>query len=74
MRAWAAFLTDIFIPALFWTVATMRLTDFIMSFLAFAVLTGFLGILVYFVPRADLAVAVSVTLALAGWDFFAKRQ
>lgn len=44
------------------------MTDRIMALLAFVGLTGFLGILVWKVPRPDLLVIVALTLALAGWD------
>jgi hypothetical protein len=40
----------------------------IMALLAFAGLAGFLGILVWKVPRPDLLAIVALTLALAGWD------
>ncbi|MFN4154938.1 MAG: hypothetical protein ACK4HF_09805 [Paracoccaceae bacterium] len=39
-----------------------------MALFAFAVLLGFLGILLWHVPRWDLIGVVSVTVALAGWD------
>jgi hypothetical protein len=35
---------------------------------AFAVLLGFLGILVIHVPRLDLIAVISITVLLAGWD------
>lgn len=35
---------------------------------AFAILLGFLGILLWHVPRLDLIGVVGVTVALAGWD------
>jgi hypothetical protein len=35
---------------------------------AFAVLAGFLAILVIHVPRLDLTVVIGVTVLLAGWD------
>ena len=40
----------------------------LMALFAFAVLLGFLGILLWHVPRLDLIGVVSVTVALAGWD------
>lgn len=40
----------------------------VMGLGAFAVLLGFLGILLWHVPRLDLIGVVSVTLLLAGWD------
>lgn len=50
------------------------MTDRLMAFFAFATLTGFLGILVWFVPRLDLGIAVFLTLALVAWDFFGKKN
>ena len=38
--------------------------------LAFAVLCGFLGILVWHVPRWDLGLVVTVVLLLTAWDLF----
>ncbi|MDP3960273.1 MAG: hypothetical protein Q8Q26_09510 [Pseudorhodobacter sp.] len=38
--------------------------------LAFAVLTAFLGILVWYVPRWDLGLVVGTTLVLAAVDLF----
>ena len=49
------------------------MSDRILAILAFGFLAAFLGILVVYVPRLDLAVAVAVTLALAGWDFFGHK-
>ena len=40
----------------------------IMPLFAFAVLVGFLAILLIHVPRIDLICVVGVTVALAGWD------
>ena len=42
--------------------------------LAFAVLCGFLGILVWKVPRLDLGAVVGVVLALAAWDLFVHER
>lgn len=50
------------------------MTDRIIAFLAFATLAAFLGILVWYVPRWDLGVAVAVTLALTAVDFFFKEK
>jgi hypothetical protein len=47
------------------------MTDRLMSLFAFGLLVGFLGILVWFVPRLDLAAVCLVTLAFAAYDFFA---
>ena len=44
--------------------------DRLMAILSFAVLTLFLGVLVWNVPRLDLGAVVLATLALAGYDFF----
>lgn len=44
----------------------------LIAFVAFAVLAGFLAILVFKVPRIDLTVLVIVTLALAGWDLLRR--
>ncbi|QDA35646.1 hypothetical protein E4191_15835 [Paracoccus liaowanqingii] len=41
-----------------------------MALLAFVVLVVFLGILVFHVPRVDLASVVALTVALAGWDLY----
>jgi hypothetical protein len=46
------------------------MTDRLMAILAFAVLTGFLLILVWNVPRLDLGLAVAVTIVLVALDFF----
>lgn len=44
--------------------------DQLMRAAAFAALVGFLGILIYWVPRIDLAAVSLLTLALAGYDLF----
>lgn len=44
------------------------MSEKLMAVLALAVLTGFLAILVWYVPRWDLAGVVAATLALAGAD------
>ncbi len=49
------------------------MSDRIMAMLAFALLAGFLGILVWYVPRLDLGIVVAVTLALVAWDFFVHK-
>jgi hypothetical protein len=41
-----------------------------MRLAAFAALAGFLGILVYWVPRIDLGAVALLTLALAAYDLF----
>lgn len=44
--------------------------DQVLRAAAFAALVGFLGILVYWVPRVDLAAVILLTLALAAYDLF----
>ncbi|WP_147335617.1 DUF4175 domain-containing protein [Pseudotabrizicola alkalilacus] len=46
----------------------------VMALFAFAVLLGFLGILLWHVPRWDLIGVVSVTVALAGWDLITNLR
>lgn len=50
------------------------LSDRLMAVFAFAVLVGFLGILVLYVPRIDLGVVIGVTLLFIAYDFFAPEQ
>jgi hypothetical protein len=52
------------------------MTDRLMALFAYAVLTLFLGILVWNVPRLDLAAVCLATLLLAGYDFLggARRR
>lgn len=50
------------------------MTDRILYIFAFAVLTGFLGVLIYNVPRVDLAVVLGATLLLAGRDLFGGQR
>lgn len=40
----------------------------LLAILAFAVLCGFLAILIIHVPRLDLIGVIAATVALAGWD------
>lgn len=42
--------------------------DKLTAIFAFAVLLGFLGILLWHVPRLDLSLVVGLTVLLAGWD------
>ena len=42
--------------------------------IAFAVLCGFLGILVWHVPRWDLGIVVALVLALGAWDLFVHER
>ncbi|SIS52573.1 hypothetical protein [Paracoccus saliphilus] len=44
------------------------MSEKLMAVLAFAIFTGFLVILVWYVPRWDLGGVVAATLALAGID------
>lgn len=44
--------------------------DRLMQIFAFAVLAGFLGVLLLHVPRLDLTVVILITLAAAAYDFF----
>lgn len=46
------------------------MTDQLMRAAAFAAFVAFLGILVYWVPRADLAAVVLLTVVLAAYDLF----
>jgi small neutral amino acid transporter SnatA (MarC family) len=40
----------------------------LIALVAYLILVGFLGILIFKVPRLDLTILVGITLALAGWD------
>lgn len=44
------------------------MSEKLMAILALALLTGFLAILVWYVPRWDLGGVVAATLILAGFD------
>lgn len=46
----------------------------LMALLGFAVLTGFLGILLWFVPRVDLGAVIVITIALCGYDFLTSAK
>ena len=48
--------------------------DFISKLLAFAALIVFLGILLWHVPRLDLAGVTALTVLLVAWDFFAPGR
>ena len=52
------------------------MTDRLMALFAYAALALFLGILVWHVPRLDLAAVCLVTLLFAGFDFLggARRR
>ncbi|MBU1313519.1 MULTISPECIES: hypothetical protein [Pseudorhizobium] len=44
--------------------------DRLLALFGFLVLCGFLGVLLWEVPRLDLTILVAVTVALAGYDLF----
>ena len=46
----------------------------LLAIVAFAILAGFLGILVYEVPRLDLGAIAAITLILVVVDFFASPE
>ena len=48
--------------------------DLIPKLLSFVSLVVFLGILLWHVPRLDLAAVVLVSVGLAAWDFFAPSK
>ncbi|MDP2696535.1 hypothetical protein [Thalassospira sp.] len=52
------------------------MTNRIMALFALIMLLGFLGILVWHVPRWDLGIVIAITMALAGYDFLlgARRK
>jgi hypothetical protein len=50
------------------------MTDRLIRLVVFALLTGFLMILVYRVPRLDLGAVVLITVALAAFDLFFARK
>ncbi|MDO5527919.1 MAG: hypothetical protein Q4F71_00810 [Paracoccus sp. (in: a-proteobacteria)] len=50
------------------------MVEMLMRVFAFAVLAGFLAILVYRLGRVDIAVVVGVTLLMAGWDLFVSSR
>lgn len=50
------------------------MTDRIMGLMGIATLAGFLGILLWKVPRVDLGAVIAITLALVLWDFFSSAQ
>lgn len=45
-----------------------------MAALAFLILCAFLGILLWFVPRLDLALVIGATLLLTGYDLFVHER
>lgn len=46
----------------------------LLATVAYLVLLGFLGILLWFVPRLDLILVVAATLLLAGYDLFVHER
>lgn len=50
------------------------MTDTFIKLLAFAILLGFLGILIYRVPRIDLGAVIALTVVLAAIDLFWKGR
>ena len=46
----------------------------LLTLLAFAVLLGFYGILVWHVPRWDLGIVVGVVVAFTAWDLFVHNR
>lgn len=50
------------------------MSDLIPKLLSFFSLVVFLGILLWHVPRVDLAAVLFLSVALAAWDFFAPSQ
>jgi hypothetical protein len=50
------------------------MTNTIIKLLAFAILVGFLGILMYRVPRLDLGAVITLTVILAAIDLFWKSR
>ena len=44
--------------------------DRLMQIAAFLVVAGFVGIVLYHVPRPDLAAVIAITLAAIVYDFF----
>lgn len=42
--------------------------------IAFATLGGFLGILLWWVPRWDLGLVIGAVVALAAWDLFVHER
>ena len=48
--------------------------DRLMALLAFAMLAGFLGIMMWHVRRWDLGIVIGVTLLLAAYDLMTTRR
>jgi hypothetical protein len=47
--------------------------DLVLSILAFLVLVGFIGVLIWKLPRLDLTLVSTLTVVLTAYDFFAPR-
>lgn len=48
--------------------------NILLAIFAYTVLVGFLGIMVWHVPRFDLGIWILFTLLLVGYDFFFHRE
>ncbi len=48
--------------------------DRLLSIFAFIGLVAFLAVLVFKLQRIDIAVIVTLTLILAGWDVFGRKK
>lgn len=46
----------------------------ILTIFAFIILSGFLGVLVYKLPRLDLGIIVALTVAMAFYDLFIHKR
>lgn len=46
----------------------------ILTIFAFIILCGFLGVLIYKLPRLDLGAVVALTLVMAFYDLFVHKQ
>ncbi|PWV97619.1 hypothetical protein DFR52_106142 [Hoeflea marina] len=46
----------------------------ILTLIAFVVLCGFLGVLIYKLPRLDLGIVVVTTLVMAFYDLFIHKR
>lgn len=51
-----------------------RSLNLIVAAAALLVLAGFLGILIWFVPRLDLGAVVAITLAMVAYDFIRQLR
>lgn len=50
------------------------MTEKALYLFAYAILLGFLAILIFRVPRVDLGLVIGVTLLLAGRDLFQRER